>query len=516
MSHLVLTLVLLLSVALEHQSRRGATANSGRALLEAAIDALGGAKRLAALDEWIVAGEGRENLSGDLQGVASDSPTWRPHAETVAILRGAGTVAWERKSERNDGSLRWRRFIYTQDGLGVIDWSTRRTSRSQVSVSAAVRTSMQRRVPHVLLGELAATASAIDVAGTRTLGGSVHDVLRVTTAGGEALTLILSRSPVTLRRIEYPLLLPGLGMVTVGWEWQDWKRSPDLGMIPAGHTLDVRGIPFQEVRYTRFEAGSEEARRFMEIPDTLGRAAQAAPLVSSASLNPTGEVSPGVHVLNLRGFVVMLVEFRDFVVALEAPETHPGLEAIPASGQDEAGLVTKDYLAAIDRLFPTKPVRFLVVSHHHSDHLGGVRAFAARGATIVAAPDAGRVAKQLLEAPRDERVSILGGAVPRPKIKVVFNRDTISDGSRFLEIINVGKNPHTSENLVVWLPAEGIVFQGDLYYFAMGSPFPPSGRATMNAFFAEWLANRRITPRAIYGVHNRGAAGPEALAASRR
>ena len=274
-------------------------------------------------------------------------------------------------------------------------------------------------------------------------------------------------------------------------------------------------MPFQEVRYTRYEAGAADARGMLDLPPA-GGGAPAAAVVAGSGLPATGEVAPGVHVLNLRGFVVMLVEFRDFVVALEAPETHPGLEAIPAAGQDAAGLVTTDYLAEIARLFPAKPVRLVAVSHHHGDHIGGVRAFAAKGIQIVAPPGAASAIRALLAQPADPRRGALGAAVANPTVEVVSGRRTVSDGSRTLELIDVGPNPHTAENLVAWLPGERILFQGDLFYFAEGAPFPPSGRGTMNRFFAAWLSAHGLSPRAIYGVHNRGAAGPEAVTDSVR
>ena len=74
-----------------------------------------------------------------------------------------------------------------------------------------------------------------------------------------------------------------------------------------------------------------------------------------------------------------------------------------------------------------------------------------------------------------------------------------------------GENPHTGENLAVWLPRERIVFQGDLFYYSARDVFPPSGRAAMNRFFAGWLRERRIEPEAIYGVHSSGAAAPALL-----
>ncbi|HTO86892.1 MAG TPA: hypothetical protein VMR54_05115 [Thermoanaerobaculia bacterium] len=84
-------------------------------------------------------------------------------------------------------------------------------------------------------------------------------------------------------------------------------------------------------------------------------------------------------------------------------------------------------------------------------------------------------------------------------------------GHRRLEVINVGANPHARENLFAWLPDERLLFQGDLFYYEEGAPFPPSGRETMNRFFAAWLAAPDLSPKAIYGVHDVGAVPPEAL-----
>lgn len=75
----------------------------------------------------------------------------------------------------------------------------------------------------------------------------------------------------------------------------------------------------------------------------------------------------------------------------------------------------------------------------------------------------------------------------------------------------MGRIPHSAENLFLWLPAEKILIQGDLFYYEGGGPFPPSGRGRMNRFFARWLQARRIAPRAVYGVHSSETAGPEFL-----
>ena len=92
------------------------------------------------------------------------------------------------------------------------------------------------------------------------------------------------------------------------------------------------------------------------------------------------------------------------------------------------------------------------------------------------------------------------------------DRRVVGDGERTVEILSVGRNPYTHENLVVNIPAERIVYQGDLFYFAEGAPFPPRSRVTMNRFFARWASSRGLKIERIYGTHNDGAATAEHLA----
>jgi glyoxylase-like metal-dependent hydrolase (beta-lactamase superfamily II) len=309
---------------------------------------------------------------------------------------------------------------------------------------------------------------------------------------------------VLLAGIEYGVYLPGRGDVVVRWSWEGWTQVPDARTshvwAPARHALEIAGTPFQQVEYTRFESGAADASSLIAATDRpagtpMGTMSPAPAAVGSA----TGEVAPGVHVAVIRGFTVMFVAFKDFVVALDAPEPHPGLEAVPPRTDADPGVLTREYLALIDKTIPGKPVRYVVVSHHHSDHMGGVREFAAAGATILAARSDVQAVRRAVDTP---------GA----SVEAVGTRRVIGDGDRTLEIMNVGPNPHTQDNLLAWLPRERLIFQADLFYYSEGAPFPPSGRATMNQFFAGWLRRHQIKPAAVYGVHNRGAAGPEALA----
>jgi glyoxylase-like metal-dependent hydrolase (beta-lactamase superfamily II) len=438
--------------------------SSAEADLHAAVTTLGGIDRLAALDNWIVEGSGRENLSAELQGLSPDKPTWRPHYEKVAVLRASGSVAWQRRTPRNDRSVRDRRFMYTPESRGVVDWTSGFGRMARVASPAATREGLMRRVPHVLLLEAA----------TRELDG---------------VNLGFAENPVLLRSAEYRVDMPGRGVSTVRWTWSDWKPDAQLGYAPKGHRVEVDGVVFQEVTYSRYEAGSAEAAEMLRVPDDLPQR----PMNDAVSaVGPAeGQVAPGVHVAAVRGFRAMFVETRDFVVVFDALASGPGLESIPAS----AGAVdaaANELIDIIARTCPGKPIRYVVISHHHSDHVGGIRPFIRAGATFLVPPDAAAI------------VRAAGGGA-----EVVSRRRVLADGK--LEVRAVGANPHTDQNLFVWLPRERVLLNGDLFYFEEGSPFPPSGRETMNRFFARWPSANKLEPKAIYGVHYEGAAGAAAL-----
>ena len=106
------------------------------------------------------------------------------------------------------------------------------------------------------------------------------------------------------------------------------------------------------------------------------------------------------------------------------------------------------YLDAI-RKVTDKPVRYVVYSHHHFDHIAGGRAFKEAGATFVAH----RRAKERLEQLTDPHTVLPDEAVPD-------TGRTITLGGTQLELTYHGLN-HSDSTLVMRLPKERILFVVD-------------------------------------------------------
>jgi cyclase len=95
----------------------------------------------------------------------------------------------------------------------------------------------------------------------------------------------------------------------------------------------------------------------------------------------------------------------------------------------------------------------------------------------------------------------LGRAPRKPEFLLLENgRRVLEDGSRRLELIDIGPNPHAKEMVVAWLPAEKVVFQGDLFFVPNnGAPFGPPQPST--ASFARKLRELGLPVERIASVH---------------
>ena len=64
----------------------------------------------------------------------------------------------------------------------------------------------------------------------------------------------------------------------------------------------------------------------------------------------------------------LVVEFNDYIAIIEAPLSEERSMAV---------------IAEAKKLVPNKPIKYLLMTHHHFDHTGGLRTYAAEGVTIV-------------------------------------------------------------------------------------------------------------------------------------
>jgi glyoxylase-like metal-dependent hydrolase (beta-lactamase superfamily II) len=151
----------------------------------------------------------------------------------------------------------------------------------------------------------------------------------------------------------------------------------------------------------------------------------------------------------------LAVEFRDLIMILEA-------------GQSEARALA--YIAEAKKLIPNKPIRYIMNTHPHADHTGGLPAMVAEGATIITQKNNEQFFERAFNTPRTLLSDSLAKAPRRARIDAVSEKKVYSDGRRTVEMYHVAPVPHSNGLMVAYFPKEKILFQGDFSLPAAGQP----------------------------------------------
>lgn len=188
------------------------------------------------------------------------------------------------------------------------------------------------------------------------------------------------------------------------------------------------------------------------LPPEPARPAAAAPAAPPPSVQPR-KLAEGVWHLIASGYGSIAVEFRDHVVMFEGPI------------DDARTAAVNEW---VRREIPSKPIKYLVNTHTHFDHAGGVRAYVAEGVTIVTHEMNKAYLEKVWTRPRTLRPDRLVREPKAPVWDAMTEKKVMTDGTRTLELHQIKDNGHYPYILMGYLPAERILLYGDMYN-------PPAG-----------------------------------------
>jgi len=186
------------------------------------------------------------------------------------------------------------------------------------------------------------------------------------------------------------------------------------------------------------------------------------PLFSTTKVEGTD----GVYIFRYQGHQAMFIVTPDGVIA-----TDPIGERRPAAAA---------YIAEI-RKITQAPIRYVVYSHSHYDHIAGGKPFKDAGATFVAHKNT----KSLLEERKAPDIVI-------PDFVVDDSGGKLELGGTTLELLYLGKN-HGDNSLIMRLPKEKIIFVVDFLplsgtqFRIMADTYLPDQENTMKKILAmDW------------------------------
>jgi glyoxylase-like metal-dependent hydrolase (beta-lactamase superfamily II) len=203
-------------------------------------------------------------------------------------------------------------------------------------------------------------------------------------------------------------------------------------------------------------AARPNANVAIEVPANVRQAPPPPPVTVAVE-----KLADGVWYLSTPNARSWLVEFNDHVVLVEGMTGEARSLAINAE---------------IAKLVPSKPVRYVINTHAHYDHAGGLRTYVAQGVTVVTHELNKPFFEKMWARPRTIAPDQLSKAPKAAVFETVSDKKVMTDGTQTLELYHMKGTSHNVANLIVFMPRHGLVFWGDGYNPPAGNDARDPGR----------------------------------------
>ena len=202
----------------------------------------------------------------------------------------------------------------------------------------------------------------------------------------------------------------------------------------------------------------------------------------------TEKAAEGVWYLAGASHHSVAIEMKDHLIVIESP-LYDGRAA--------------PMLETADKLVPGKKVRYVVNSHPHFDHAGGLRTAAAKGATVVVAANAKDYFAKALGAPSRISPDLLAKSGKKGKVMGVGAKHVFKDATRTVEIHSIAGSVHVNGFLMAYLPKERLLVEADAYTPLAPNAAPPSPANANNVNLVENIERLKLDVDRILPLHGR-------------
>jgi Metallo-beta-lactamase superfamily len=234
--------------------------------------------------------------------------------------------------------------------------------------------------------------------------------------------------------------------------------------------------------------------------DTNGRTKQ------SLESNPPAHTMSGLRLAAAqrelrRGSAVLLLEMlRNPDRVTSVADVTAGGVAYPAvdyRAGDQTFTVMFDRATGLPARIRT--LDYLILTHHHMDHAGGVRAYAAQGATLVVGKGNAEHFRRVLAAPFTRNPDLTARDLSRTPIVEVADRYVVTDGQREVHAYRIDNNPHADGLLIGYVPDAKLGLATDIWSPGAG-PLPDKLNPALASLVAA-VKKAGVTPTRFAGGH---------------
>jgi glyoxylase-like metal-dependent hydrolase (beta-lactamase superfamily II) len=155
------------------------------------------------------------------------------------------------------------------------------------------------------------------------------------------------------------------------------------------------------------------------------------------------------------------IEMRDHIILVEAPLNEARSLAV---------------IAKVKETIPNKPIKYVVNTHVHFDHSGGLRTLVNEGATVVTQQANRAFYQKAWSQPHTLTPDLLSQSKKTPTFLTFLDKQVLTDGRRTVEIYRIQNSNHNDSFAMVYVPSAKLLIEADAYT-APAAPAPGQARA---------------------------------------
>jgi glyoxylase-like metal-dependent hydrolase (beta-lactamase superfamily II) len=223
------------------------------------------------------------------------------------------------------------------------------------------------------------------------------------------------------------------------------------------------------------------------VTSNPGLTATAPALPAAAPVSVTVEkLANGVYYLKGGTHHSVAIDQKDHIVVVEGPQN------------EERSLAV---IAKVKETIPNKPIRYLINTHAHFDHSGGLRTYVDEGATIVTHQMNRPYYEQAWAAPRSLNPDRLAQSKKTATFETFTDKHVLTDGARTIEVHQIAGGGHNDAFAMVYLPAEKILVEGDAYTPLAADAPPPAMPNPFSVNLNDNIQRLKLDVRQIAALH---------------
>lgn len=185
----------------------------------------------------------------------------------------------------------------------------------------------------------------------------------------------------------------------------------------------------------------------------------------------------------------VIIEQKDHVVVVEAP----------LNEERSLAVINK-----VKEIIPNKPIKYLVNTHAHFDHSGGLRTYVDAGITIVTHQTNEAYYQKVWNAPHTLNPDQLASSKKVAKFETFKDKHVLTDGSRKIEIYPIAGSSHNDAFALVYLPTEKVLVEADAYTPLAAGATPPASVNPYSVNLYENIQKLKLDVDQIAALHGPG------------